>query len=93
MQTLTQEELRFVLQSHQKEYATGQRELRSAVDMRSYGCPDAIFNKILEFRIRRLGPRFTEFRNSQNKLRDEQSQRLAAPEQSLADRVQSAKLF
>jgi hypothetical protein len=93
VQTFTEEEVRFLSCAYQKEYATGQRELRGMIDMRKYGCPDAIFNRILEHRARKLGSRFTEFRTQQNRLREEQSQRLTQPEQSLADRVAAAKLW
>jgi hypothetical protein len=75
-------EIRFLLQSHRLENATVSRSLATAVDLRSLGCPERIFNRVLEDRARRLGAKFTEFR-SQPK----------APETDLDSRVQAAKLF
>jgi hypothetical protein len=80
-------EIRFLLQPHGIETANGRtRELRSMVDLRTLGCPAHLLERVLEDRARKLGNKFTEFRN-------QQAAPVATPQPSLVDQVAAAKLF
>lgn len=63
----TDNEVRFLLAAHAVEHAAGTtRPLGAAVDLREIGCPEPIFNRLLEERARRLGNKFIEFRAAHN---------------------------
>ncbi|MFZ0820036.1 MAG: hypothetical protein WAM91_08190 [Candidatus Acidiferrales bacterium] len=81
------EEIRFLLAGHVERAATTARPiLREAVDLREIGCPDVIFNSVLEQRARKLGRKFVEFRAAHSAT--------AIPgELALEDRISAAKLF
>jgi len=66
----SESEIRFLIQSHPIETATGRREvlLTPAVDLRTIGCPAHIFEAVLECRARKLGNKFVEFRSQQVSL-------------------------
>jgi hypothetical protein len=86
-------EIEFLLQPHRTETADRRRsELKPMLDIRALGCPDAIFNRILESRARQLGPRFAEFRDSQNRARAAHASQIAA-DAGLDERIASAKPF
>ncbi len=57
----TESEIRFLTQLH-IETADRERTLQPCRDLRELGCPARIFNRILEFRERKLGKAFAEFR-------------------------------
>jgi len=79
-------EIKFLIQPHVVEHAAiGQRSLRESVDLRELGCPERLFERILEFRAQRLGAKFAEFRG--------QHQEAPAPAESLESKIQSSKLF
>lgn len=63
----TEKEIQFLIRPHKTETAhLGCRALSAAQDLRTLGCPAAIFNRVLEDRARRLGTKFVEFRNEQH---------------------------
>lgn len=79
-------EIKFLMTaSHQVENASGNRMLRDTVDLRAIGCPERMFNRLLEQRARKAGSRFAEFR-SQNQL-------TVPTVKSLEMELASAKLF
>ena len=63
----TQQEVAFLLKPHKLETAdrNGQRTISAALDLRTLGCPQVIFTRVLEDRARKLGSKFVEFRNQQ----------------------------
>ena len=63
----TEVEIAFLLKPHKLETAdrNGRRIISAAQDLRTLGCPHAIFTRVLEDRARKLGQKFVEFRNAQ----------------------------
>jgi hypothetical protein len=59
-------------------------------DLRSLGCPEPLFNRILEDRARKLGPRFAEFRDSQNRAAHASQ---TAADAGLDERIAASKPF
>jgi hypothetical protein len=83
----TEQEIKFLLRPHKLETAAvGSRPLAAAIDLRTIGCPPAIFNGVLERRARQLGPKFAEFRSQQAPLE-------SATENDLNAKIQVAKLW
>jgi hypothetical protein len=86
----TEKEIQFLIGRHKVETADKgrQRALGAPMsDLREIGCPDKIFNRMLEDRAWKLGPLWFEFRNRQRALQ------AAAPADDLASRVEASKLF
>jgi hypothetical protein len=65
MSQFNEAEIAFILQSHRPEHADGTRELRGAIDLRTLGCPDRVFESVLRSRSQKLGARWHEFRSAQ----------------------------
>ena len=57
----TESEIRFLMQQH-FETADRERTLQPCQDFRNWGAGAIIFNRVLEFRARKLGKAFVEFR-------------------------------
>ena len=74
----TENEVRFLSNAHGR--------LQPIVDVRKLGCPESVFNRILEDRAKKLGNTFTEFRATH-------SQPSTAEETSLAAEIAANKLF
>lgn len=77
--TFTENEVRFLSLNHGR--------LSPIFDVRTLGCSESIFFKILEDRARKLGNEFTEFRNSNNKPTE------TASDTNLAAEIAANKLF
>jgi hypothetical protein len=86
--SFTESEVRFLMQPHKAEHATGNRELSPVRDLRMMGCPSRIFEKILEDRARKLGRKFVEFRSS-NEIAPAPNGEIVAIELA----VENSKLF
>jgi hypothetical protein len=86
----TEREIKFLIQPHKMETADrgGSRALSAAHDLRELGCPTSIFNRVLESRARKLGPKFAEFRNQQHR---EQPQ--GTPASDLGSALAAERLF
>jgi hypothetical protein len=86
----TEREIKFLIQPHKMETADrgGSRTLFAAHDLRELGCPASIFNRVLEGRARKLGPKFAEFRKQQYR---EQPQ--GTPASDLDAQIAAAKLW
>lgn len=76
--TFTENEVRFLARAHGR--------LVPIADIRQLGCPEAIFNRILEDRARKLGNVFTEFRAGIKST-------ATATEANLAAEIAANKLF
>jgi hypothetical protein len=79
-------EIKFLMNGH-SEAATLNRQLKAIQDLRTLGCPSRIFEKILEYRAKKLGRTFLEFRSAN-----------AAPAQAsrssnLQDQIDAIALF
>ena len=85
----TEQEIAFLMQPQRTANAErSSHPLAASVDIRTLGCPTHIFNRLLEDRARKLGPKFTEFRNRQCATRIE-----AATPADLDTRVAASSLF
>ena len=74
----TENEVRFLSNAHPR--------LQPIIDMRKLGCPESVFNRILDDRAKKLGNAFTEFRASHNEPP-------TAEEANLAAEIAANKLF
>jgi hypothetical protein len=85
----SEREIQFLLQPHKLEFADrdGKRTLSAAKDLRSLGCPMAIFTGVLERRAKALGSKFAEFRNQQH------AESVSAPVIDLESEIAAAKLW
>jgi hypothetical protein len=85
----TEKEIAFLLDRHTVETAMGgeRRLTNHSEDLRLLGCPLAVFERILSYRAKQLGSRFTEFRNATRTVERETGTN------SLELDLESAKLF
>ena len=77
----TESEVRFLRQEN------AIRKIKPMLDLRELGCPEHIFEKVLESRRHKLGPEFAKFR-------EQQGTSLTTPARPDLDaRIAAARLF
>jgi hypothetical protein len=81
----SESEVRFLLGVHALETASGTRFIKEGQDLAQLGCPERIFQRVLEDRARRLGSKFTQFRAAQGHG--------SAPAVDLDQSIEASKLF
>jgi hypothetical protein len=92
----SESEIRFLMQpvrflpANGMENAAGRRSLNELQDLRLLGCPERIFEQLLEHRARKISPQFAEFRSRKPAEPNHATQTTYV---SLAEHVNASELF
>jgi hypothetical protein len=94
MSRFTETEIRFLLGAPSVENYGGDVVSGHFEDMRKKGCPEHLFNRVVEDRARRLkGKRLQEFRNLTSGATVPTVQATPQAEQKLVSQIEAEKLF
>ena len=90
----SEKEIRFLLGSPTVEMYGGEVVGGHFEDMRAKGCPEHIFNRVLESRARKAGSKFIEFRKRNNPgASTKEFETARATGGSLESEITASKLF